>query len=340
MEHYTMSQWLLFFYLYCFLGWVWESCYVSVRKHQWVNRGFLHGPLLPIYGSGAIIILWATLPVRGSIPLIFLLGMVAATVLEYCTGAAMEALFKVRYWDYSDKPFNLNGHICLFCSLGWGVFSVLLVKGIHPPIETLVLDLPAFLAEPVALVLTVAVTADAVQSFNAAMDLRELLEKLTESNEDIRRIQKRLEVYSTFAQEEVREKLEKAARAKGELEEKLEELSQESQQRKLRRREALSQAIQSRREKKVALLDQLSGQLELCRQQLEKVSDTAAEAPEKLEEIAQALERIRRYRGRLLGAAAKTYRRSDRILRGNPSAKAGRYAEALEELRKLSQRRK
>ena len=172
------------------------------------------------------------------------------------------------------------------------------------------------------------------------MDLRELLEKLTESNEDIRRIQKRLEVYSTFAQEEVREKLEKAARAKGELEEKLEELSQESQQRKLRRREALSQAIQSRREKKVALLDQLSGQLELCRQQLEKVSDTAAEAPEKLEEIAQALERIRRYRGRLLGAAAKTYRRSDRILRGNPSAKAGRYAEALEELRKLSQRRK
>ena len=98
---YTLGQWLLFFFLYCFLGWVWESCYVSARQRRWVNRGFLHGPLLPIYGFGAVIILWATLPVRGSLPLIFLLGMLAATALEYVTGAAMEALFKVRYWDYS-----------------------------------------------------------------------------------------------------------------------------------------------------------------------------------------------------------------------------------------------
>ena len=108
---YTLGQWLLFFFLYCFLGWVWESCYVSARQRRWVNRGFLHGPLLPIYGFGAVIILWATLPVRGSLPLIFLLGMLAATALEYVTGAAMEALFKVRYWDYSKQPCNLHGYI-------------------------------------------------------------------------------------------------------------------------------------------------------------------------------------------------------------------------------------
>lgn len=91
---YSLGQWLLFFFLYCFLGWVWESCYVSAKRRQWVNRGFLHGPMLPIYGTGAVIILLATIPVRDSLWLVFLLGMLAATALEYVTGAAMEASSK------------------------------------------------------------------------------------------------------------------------------------------------------------------------------------------------------------------------------------------------------
>ncbi len=165
----------LFFFLYCFLGWVWESCYVSAKQHRWVNRGFLHGPLLPIYGFGAVLILWATLPVRQSLPLIFLLGMLAATALEYVTGAAMEALFKVRYWDYSHQPCNLHGYICLTSSLAWGAFSILLVRVLHPPFEDLVLWLPPFLTDALACVLTIYTTADTVRSFQAAMDLREVL---------------------------------------------------------------------------------------------------------------------------------------------------------------------
>ena len=76
--------------------------------------------MLPIYGTGAVIILLATIPVRDSLWLVFLLGMLAATALEYVTGAAMEALFIVRYWDYSKQPFNLNGYFCLTSSLAWG----------------------------------------------------------------------------------------------------------------------------------------------------------------------------------------------------------------------------
>ena len=64
MQTYTVSQWLLFFFIYCFMGWVWESCYVSAKSGKWVNRGFLHGPALPIYGSGAIVILVSTIGVR------------------------------------------------------------------------------------------------------------------------------------------------------------------------------------------------------------------------------------------------------------------------------------
>lgn len=125
---------MLFFYIYCFLGWLWESTYVSVRRREWVNRGFMHGPFLPIYGSGAIVILFTTLAFRENLWMIYLLGMISATILEYFTGAAMEKLFHVRYWDYTGHRFNLKGRVCLSVSLGWGLFSVLLVKFIHPRI--------------------------------------------------------------------------------------------------------------------------------------------------------------------------------------------------------------
>ena len=117
---YTPGQWALLFFFYCFCGWVWESCYVSAKQRQWVNRGFLHGPLLPIYGSGAIIILFVTLPVADNLWLVYVLGMLAATLLEYVVGAVMEQLFKVRYWDYTKQPCNLHGYICLTSSIAWG----------------------------------------------------------------------------------------------------------------------------------------------------------------------------------------------------------------------------
>ena len=86
MQSYYLSQWIIFFFIYSFIGWIWESCYVSVKKHRWINRGFMHGPMLPLYGSGAVVILIAAIPVRENIWLVFLMGMTAATVLEYFTG--------------------------------------------------------------------------------------------------------------------------------------------------------------------------------------------------------------------------------------------------------------
>ncbi len=172
---YTFIQWLLFFFIYCFLGWVWESCYVSIKKREWINRGFLHGPMLPIYGSGAIIVLLCTIGVRDQVILIFIFGMTGATILEYVTGACMERLFRVRYWDYSHMPLNLKGYICLPVSLGWGVFSVLLVRVIHVPIEEIVLRIPDRIAEVAAVVCSAAFAVDFTVSFGEAMDLRDML---------------------------------------------------------------------------------------------------------------------------------------------------------------------
>ena len=100
MDLYTWYQWLTFFYFYSFLGWIFESSYVSVKQRRLVNRGFLRIPLLPLYGSGALMMLIVSRPFQDSLLLTWLSGFTGATVLEYGAGWAMEQLFKVRYWDY------------------------------------------------------------------------------------------------------------------------------------------------------------------------------------------------------------------------------------------------
>lgn len=113
MIHYKAFQWLFFFYMYCFFGWCFESAYVSAKSRKLVNRGFMRGPFLPLYGSGAIMMLVVSMPFQENIFMTYIAGVIGATTLEYVTGVAMEALFKVRYWDYSNQRFNFQGHICL-----------------------------------------------------------------------------------------------------------------------------------------------------------------------------------------------------------------------------------
>lgn len=333
MHVYSAGQWVLLFFLYCFLGWVWESCYVSVCRRQWVNRGFLHGPLLPIYGSGAILILFVTLPAEENLWLVWLLGMIAATALEYVTGDVMERLFKVRYWDYSKKRFNLNGHICLSSSIAWGFFSILLVRFLHPPVGRLLTSVPAFLVDPAALALTAAFTVDVVRSTQAALDLREILTRLTEENEELRRIAKRVEVVSAFAEDDLRRFREKTEVEKLLLQERPESART---QRKLRRREALEESLRRRTSAKLKALRNIAQALEAYQARLE--SELTGEALERRRaEIAEALEKIRDREAAVRTRTERTYHQALRILRGNPTASSGgRLSEALESLRRLS----
>lgn len=226
MYSYSLEQWLLFLYFYCFCGWIWECCYVSVRKRKWVNRGFMHGPFLPLYGFGAITILFLTLPVRDNIPLVFFLGMIGATVIEYFTGIIMEKLFCMRYWDYTDMPLNVRGYICLPSSLLWGVFSIFLIRVIHRPVEGIILAVPETLTDVVVFVLTIIVVVDFTQSFNEAMDLREVLAKTTdeakrvkELEKDIeKRLEKRFDVVVAILDDDVKQLREKNAKRLRELE--------------------------------------------------------------------------------------------------------------------------
>ena len=205
MQEYNLSQWVLFFFLYSFLGWIWESCYVSVRKHRWVNRGFMHGPMLPLYGSGAMVVLIVTIPVRDNILLVFLMGMIGATILEYFTGITMERLFHVRYWDYRNLKVNVRGYLCPLASWCWGAFSSLMVKVVHIPFEHMVLLIPVTIADILAFVLTIAAAVDFTQSFNEAMDMKRILVQLEASKEQIQKMQERLKDASEEMQDRLKD---------------------------------------------------------------------------------------------------------------------------------------
>ena len=181
---------------------------MSVCQGRWVNRGFMRGPFLPIYGSGAIVVLIFTLPFRTDAGLVFIVGMTSATLLEYFTGVAMEKMFHVRYWDYSRQPLNLNGHICLISSLAWGVFSVILTLYGHTPVERFVLKMNSNLVEFIVFLLTIYFAIDFSESVREAVNLKEVLVSLEENNEEFRRLQKHLEVVSAFYGGEIKEKSE------------------------------------------------------------------------------------------------------------------------------------
>lgn len=333
MEGYSLNQWLLFFFIYCFIGWIWESCYVSVENKKWVNRGFLRGPMLPIYGFGAIIILVATIPVKENLILVFVFGMIAATTLEYFTGVIMEKIFHVRYWDYSDEAFNFQGHICLLCSLAWGAFSILMVKVIHPPIEHGVLMIPDLISEIIVLCIIVLFTIDTVQSVNDALDLKDTLVRLTEGNETIRLIRKRLEVMAAFINEDVKELEEKFI-------EKISINQEKNEIKKLSRKQIFERNIARSNKRRTDILEFMSESINKYIGKLENVADKPTQQYEKFKaELLEYLGKIKKQEKHVSKMESKAYINSINILRRNPGAKAKKYEEAMKEVKDLENRR-
>ncbi len=204
---YTVPQWLFFFYFYCFFGWCFESTYVSICEKRLVNRGFMRGPFLPLYGSGAILFLFVTIPCNGNIIAMFFAGSISATILEYLTGVSMEAIFKVRYWDYSKKKFNFQGQICLSSSIAWGVLAIFLNKVLHRPVEVVAFMIPSRVLGGITLILSVLIAMDFALSFKAAIDLRNMLVGLEKVKREMIILRKRLDVLIAVGGDELGQKL-------------------------------------------------------------------------------------------------------------------------------------
>lgn len=189
MYTYPWYQWLSFFYIYCFFGWIFESTYVSLKERRPVNRGFLRIPMLPIYGTGAVMMLWVSLPVRDSLILTWISGVIGATVLEYVTGYVMERLFKVRYWDYSNLKWNLHGYICLSSSIAWGFLTILMTRVLHKPVDRLISSLPAAWTLLFLTVISAVFIYDTVICTRKAFAFGRSLEAMQKLRQELERLQ-------------------------------------------------------------------------------------------------------------------------------------------------------
>lgn len=139
---YGLYDYLWFFMIYAVVGWMVEVAYAAVETGKLSNRGFLNGPLCPIYGFGMVIVIFALRPFNKNIPILFAGSFMLTSVLEFITGAVLEKLFNTKWWDYSDKPFNIMGYVCLKFSIGWGIGGVFIMRIIQPGVEKFVSKIP------------------------------------------------------------------------------------------------------------------------------------------------------------------------------------------------------
>ena len=168
----------------------------------------MHGPFLPLYGSGAIMMLVVSMPFRENVMLTYVAGCIGATILEYFTGVVMEALFKIRYWDYSTEKFNFQGYICLKSTLAWGGLTILMTFVVHQYVEAAVFLIPAQVLSGITFLLTAVIFADFSLSFKAALDLRDILIKLEDAKIELGHLQMRMDVLIALTTEELEKKFE------------------------------------------------------------------------------------------------------------------------------------
>lgn len=126
-------MWFLYFIIYSFLGWICEVIYCSIPAKRFINRGFLKGPICPVYGFGAMFVIYiiTSLNIKSPI-LIFIFSGIIASIIEFIADLMLEYVFHTRLWDYSNRKFNIKGRVCLLNSTLFSILSLVLMSFIHP----------------------------------------------------------------------------------------------------------------------------------------------------------------------------------------------------------------
>ena len=166
----------LMFWFFSFLGWILEVLVFSITDKKLINRGFLIGPYCPIYGSGALIMFLISF-LSNNLFVTFILAMVLCSVLEYITSFLMESLFGVRWWDYSNDAFNINGRVCLRNALAFGALGVIFIKFLTPWYTNLFSYLNYNTAYTITFIVFIVTIIDILVSFNAMSKVRSIIDK-------------------------------------------------------------------------------------------------------------------------------------------------------------------
>lgn len=283
-QNYTLLQWAWFFMFYCIFGWCFESTYCSLKSMRLMNRGFCHGPWLPIYGAGGTLFLIFAWPYRANLIATFLMGMLVGTGLELITGPLMYHIFHMKWWDYSQNPLNFRGYICLGASLGWGAMALFFVHFLHPRVAELTVDWTPIGYIVVVTMLYTLFVEDVIFSVLGALDIRKRLETLAANSEEIQQ----LKLSISEAREHL-EELQEAARANASEVKIVAESEGRLAAAKLATEEA-ARALQDARETGTLAARSLAESgVQAARSAAQSVADTGAQAVQTARSAAQSV---------------------------------------------------
>lgn len=184
----TFQNVVLLFFIYGFLGWCAEVAFAACKNGRFVNRGFLNGPICPIYGFGLIGVVLMLRPMQGNLLMLYIGSFLLTSLIELITGFLLEKLFHAKWWDYSKMPLNIGGYVCLLFSLIWGAACLGIVEWVHPLIQGLVDHLPNALVIVLDSVFVLLLIIDLAATLAAIRKLSDRLEKLSEIAAEIHRM--------------------------------------------------------------------------------------------------------------------------------------------------------
>ena len=179
---------ILYFFVYGFLGWCTEVIFAAFKQHRFVNRGFLNGPICPIYGVGVTLVIACLEAFQSNLLLLYISSVILVTVLEGVTGWAMDKLFHNKWWDYSKLPFNIGGYVCLLFSLIWGVACVFIVYFVHPLIHQVLSLIPHTAGIALIAILSIALLSDMIVTTSAIVKFNPYLELLKHITDELHAI--------------------------------------------------------------------------------------------------------------------------------------------------------
>lgn len=196
----------IMFIIYAFIGWICEEIWCTVGSKKLVKRGMLHGPLCPIYGFGALAILYMLYPWKTTYLRLFIASVIVTSILEYFTSWLLEKLFHAKWWDYSSKAFNLNGRVCLLNSTAFGIGGIALEHVMQPFVQKLLsIDFVVRYMETISSILAVILTVDVLVTLHKLVNFTTTMEKLKTFSEHLK---ERFENEAWFRQESLHSMLE------------------------------------------------------------------------------------------------------------------------------------
>lgn len=188
-----MKDYLIYFFIYAFIGWVAEVSYHAVTKGKFINRGFLAGPYCPIYGFGALAVIYFLTDIGENNKLALFFGsMVISSLIELLAGFLLEKIFHERWWDYSDRKLNLGGYICLEFSVIWGMFCFLLYESVHPMVIRLVSLMPEIFIKYLGIGLVIIMALDLIATVNTLVGLNKEFKSIDKVSKDIKKVSDRI----------------------------------------------------------------------------------------------------------------------------------------------------